>query len=77
MTIILEKLVTLTWDFVQLIHELVLQLGEVLVLLPGAQAGVGHVGAGYGGGGGVGRRRRQCFPPTLGHGGGAGQPGRY
>lgn len=74
-----EKVKTLTWDFVQLIHELVLQLGKGLILLAGARAGhVGGVGAsrGGGGGGGLGRCRRQCFPSTLIHRGDAGKPGR-
>lgn len=41
---------TLTLDFVQLVHELVLQLGKGLVLLARARAGhVGSVGASRGG----------------------------
>lgn len=67
---------TLTGDFVQLIHELVLQFGEGLLLLAGACPGhAGGVGAGRhrGGGGGLGRRRRQRFPSTLAHGGDAGK----
>lgn len=74
-----ESLKRLTWDFVQLIHELVLQLGKGLVLLAGARSGhVGRVGARCGGGGGGRRRscRRQCFPPTLIHLADAGQLGR-
>lgn len=62
----------LTRDFVELVHELVLQLGEGLVLLAGARAGhAGRVGAGGGGGGGGGLGRRQRFPSTLTHDGDA------
>lgn len=70
---------SLTWDFVQLIHELVLQLGKGFVLLFCARAShVSGVGAGRGGGGSGGRRRRRCqgFPSTLTHCSDAGQPGR-
>lgn len=73
----INKAETLTWDFVQLVHELVLQLRKGLVLLAGARAGhVGGVGARRGGGGGGGLGRRQCFPSTLTHRGDAGMPGR-
>lgn len=71
--------VTLTWDFIELIHELVLQLGKGLVLLTGPWTGhVGGVGASRGGGGGgwLGCCRRQRFPSTLTHCGDAGKPGR-
>lgn len=73
----INKAETLTWDFVQLVHELVLQLRKGLVLLAGARPGhVSGVGARRGGRGGGGLGRRQCFPSTLTHGGDAGEPGR-
>ena len=62
------KPAVLTWDFVELIHELVLDLGEGLVLLanPGPHQ-VGGVSAGGGGGGGG--SSHKGFPFTLTHDG--------